>query len=268
MHTPKLVEAERCAIYPTLKLWYENNDIRRVISTAHPALVFNADETQISVRGGSPGKVLCKPGERPSLAVDDNTGTHVTLFPVISAMGRFIDKIPVLHGPPDTFVHDCCCFEDLCLLRTKKGYMDKATFYKIMVEIFIPYVNKVRDKLLERKEGLPNKHAVLIVDGHKSRYYGPTFIALQEAGIFFIILPAHSSHITQPLDLCLNGDIKRKFREVWNGTKERNWTSSFVSTLDTLALSEPVLKTASRLKFTQKRNCCSLHRELTMCLTP
>jgi len=49
MHIPKLVEAERCAIYPTLKMWYENEDI--VVSLAHPALVFNADETQISIRG-------------------------------------------------------------------------------------------------------------------------------------------------------------------------------------------------------------------------
>lgn len=48
--------------------------------------------------------------------------------------------------------------------RTAKGYMDQLTFTDVMLDVFIPYVNDVRRTVSD------NKHAVLIVDGHISRY--------------------------------------------------------------------------------------------------
>lgn len=58
-----------------------------------------------------------------------------------------------------------------------------------------------------------NQHAVLVVDGHKSRYDPETATVLHGADIDLAILPAHSSHILQPLDLRLNGLVEDEFRE-------------------------------------------------------
>jgi len=162
----------------------------------------------MSIAGGAPGKVACKQGERIFLAVDDPSGSHVTVFPIVSATGVIIDRVPVLHGKPTAYAPDNLrCLKGLALYETGKGYMDKITFYRIMTEVFIPYVNKVRATLPKTVD----MHAVLIVDGHKSRFYIPTFKALQKAGIYLIILPAHSSHVTQPLDLHLNCITKSLF---------------------------------------------------------
>ena len=60
-----------------------------------------------------------------------------------------------------------------------------------------------------------NKHAVLVADGHKSRYDVETLEILHNADIDLLIIPAHTSHILQPLDLRLNGLIKEEFRKAW-----------------------------------------------------
>ena len=49
-----------------------------------------------------------------------------------------------------------------------------------------------------------DERAALIVDYHSSRYDLESFVSLNKAGIDLIILPAHSSHITQHLDRTLN----------------------------------------------------------------
>ena len=117
-----------------------------------------------------------------------------------------------------------------------------------MKESFIPYVQEKRRKIDDRVESLKteleeltdavctdaeskrirrekknelerllskNKHAVLVVDGHKSRYDPETFDMLHDADIDLVIIPAHTSHILQPLDLRLNGLVKEEFRKAW-----------------------------------------------------
>jgi len=88
--------------------------------------------------------------------------------------------------------------------------MDKNTFYNIMVDIFIEYVKRTREELVKLNPDI-DKHAVLIVDGHKSMYDPRTLRALLKNAIILIILPAHSSHLTQPMDLRLNGILKSQF---------------------------------------------------------
>jgi len=83
--------------------------------------------------------------------------------------------------------------------------MDRETFKMIMRDFFIPYVQKEGEALKS------NGRAALFVDGHLSRYDVKTFDMLDKAGIDLIILPTHSSQIIQPLDITLNGLIRRVF---------------------------------------------------------
>lgn len=85
--------------------------------------------------------------------------------------------------------------------------MDQNTFAKIMCDVFIPHVKRVRETV----EG--NKHAALIVDGHISRYCLPCLEMFIQHDMDLVILPAHTSHVAQPLDLGLNHHIKSRFRE-------------------------------------------------------
>jgi len=151
---------------------------------------------------------------------------------IISATGEVLKPI-VLHGGPQKYVPCEDLLPQFHLYQTKKGYMDKEAFKDIMLTYFIPHIKKMREEINNECELLQdridngcksrvvknrleqlskrNQHAVLVLDGHKSRYDPETLWVLREADIDLVIIPAHSSHIIQPLDLRLNGLIKHYF---------------------------------------------------------
>jgi len=139
MVRPKAIDAKRCAIYPTLKAWYENRRTRRAFKGVHPRLIYNGDETQIGFKGRKPRNVLKRHSFRAKVVVDDRTGSHVSLFIVVSAEGKVAGPAYVLHGAPNKFIQDKTIVSDLRCYRTPKGYMNKETFFKIMNEGFNPF---------------------------------------------------------------------------------------------------------------------------------
>jgi len=176
----------------------------KVALEKHPRLVFNADETEIGRKASFFGKVAWNEKKQPRIAAKDRSGHHVTMFLIISR-NELVKPSFLLHGGPD-FVSQHTLFEDeVVCIKTSNGYMEKWTFKSIMIHHFKSHVQKVREELGT------DERAALIVDGHSSSYDLETFQALNEAGIDLIILPAHSSHITQPLDITLNGILKKAF---------------------------------------------------------
>ena len=205
MRTPQVVDAKRCIKYEILHEWYTDRWIRAALEHKHPRLIFNADETEINRKASFKGKIAWNKKKPPRIAAKDRSGSHVSMFIIISG-NELVKPSFLLHAGPESFVSQPSLFEDdIVCIKTANGYMEKWTFKNIMIHHFIPHVQKVREEL-----GTDDR-AALIVDGHLSRYDLETFCALREAGIDLIILPAHSSHITQPLDITLNGLIKRAF---------------------------------------------------------
>ena len=68
--------------------------------------------------------------------------------------------------------------------------------------VFIPHIEEKRRKA---NENLP---ALLIADNHSSRKALEESRLLDRYNIKLFLLPAHTSHITQPLDLSVNGLFK------------------------------------------------------------
>ena len=114
MRTPKLLDAKRCIRYETLRLWFENEDVVKALTSVHPMFLFNADKTEINRKGGAPGKVACKEGEQPCLVVEDRSGSHVSLFLVVSATGERMDTI-VFHGKPHQYVKPALFLKSNCM---------------------------------------------------------------------------------------------------------------------------------------------------------
>jgi len=104
---------------------------------------------------------------------------------------------------------------DVRTYRTANGYMDQKTFVDVMVDVFIPHVEEVRRSV----KG--NKHALLLVGGHISRYSVEGLNILRDPvnDIDLVILPAHTSHVAQPMDLGLNHYFKLFFRQEWPKAK-------------------------------------------------
>jgi len=229
---PKVVEAKRCVVMPTIKKWYKDGKVIRALKSVRPRFLYNGDETSITTRAGKPEQCLGRSGFRPTVVVDDRTGLHVSLFIVVSAEGEVVRPSCILHGPPQTYLTDQTSISNLRCFRTENGYMTRDCFYRIMTEVFIPFVENERRDVLSLGGKEEDTRAVLIVDGHKSRYDVRTLRALQKANVTLIILPAHSSHITQPLDLRLNGMIKTAFSQMWNGPRDQSWSRCLIRPRD------------------------------------
>jgi hypothetical protein len=73
---------------------------------------------------------------------------------------------------------------------------------------FIPHINKLRQQC-----NTPNQKALLIVDSHSTHKHEPTIKLFEEHNIMVFILPAHSSTILQPLDLSVNGQLKKLLKD-------------------------------------------------------
>jgi hypothetical protein len=86
----------------------------------------------------------------------------------------------------------------------QNGFIVNEIWHDWVQNCFIPHIQKIR-----LQNNLPNQKALLIVYSHSTRKYKPTIKLFEQHNIMVNILPAHSSTILQPLDLSVNGELKR-----------------------------------------------------------
>ena len=249
-----------------LEAWWHNPDIRKIILKTDRRLTFNLDVTSVYRIIESAERVVCEVNEHPEIPSQMRDGNHITLVPIISASGDLVKPYVILHCERADYVNESVY--PVKTYRTANGYMDQKTFVDILRDVFIPYVNDVR------RQVRGNKHAVLIVDGHISRYSLEGIALLRDPvnDIDLIVLPAHSSHVSQPLDLGLNHFIKLYFRQEWPNAKpeilivchrpgrpqrrsEVNSGSCYVSQFS----NEPVEETEARVARTVSRRAKIVH---------
>ena len=73
--------------------------------------------------------------------------------------------------------------------------------------IYLPYI-KYTKQLIRDEDAVP----LLIMDGIKAHQTVKVNQLLQENGIEVLILPPHSSHLVQCLDLCFFGIMKKHYK--------------------------------------------------------
>lgn len=222
---PRTMDIERLRIFDSLNRWWHDAEIRALISSVNPMLLFNADETSVCMVIESLEKLVSFDGSTPWVPSLKPGGNHTTLFPIISAAGQRVTPTVILHSERKEFVKPGSYH--VATYRTENGYMDQVTFVKILEDVFIPYVQMIRRSLSG------NKLAVLIVDGHSSRYSVEAIELLLRNNIVLLVLPPHTSHVAQPLDLTLNHLIKLFFR------RKYLTTHPVIPLLDTTARGRP-----------------------------
>lgn len=89
--------------------------------------------------------------------------------------------------------------------------MTEQIFEAAITSTFLPALERKRAKLGLRPADAP---AILILDAHSSRASPNAIRALQDANMHMITIPAHSSHVLQPLDLAVNGILKTELKKV------------------------------------------------------
>jgi hypothetical protein len=171
-----------------------------------PQYIFNCDETMLNM-GKDFKKALCDENGDPTIELECKMSEHITLLLCISATGFWLKPLAIF---PCVFVPEFAAsvHEEFNMTGQTNGWIDGNIFRNYIELFFADEVNKLRVK-----NGEPNEPALLILDHHSSRDAINAEQLWITSKILLLLIPPHSSHITQPLDLSVNGEFKTKLRE-------------------------------------------------------
>ena len=96
--------------------------------------------------------------------------------------------------------------------HTDNSFMNNDVFGLWITDVLIPEIERRRADLRE-KIGTYDERAVLIMDGLKCHTMEPIVELLRRHNVTVLLLVAHSSHMTQPLDVGIFGLVKNLIRE-------------------------------------------------------
>ena len=134
-----------------------------------------------------------------------------TLAPIVMASGTvaggvFLTTYPL---PPKKIPAVMTVFLDFLKRNNIDVFSGKESAYMnvALLEEFLPR----QLKAYMEKIGLsPDQGLVLLIDGHRSRYSLPLWMALREINVHLVLLPAHTSHILQTIDTSLAKRMKAR----------------------------------------------------------
>jgi hypothetical protein len=209
----KLLEKDRHDVSP--------DDVKRYfdilagqITSIPSAFVWNADETRVgSPKQTAPPEVIVASNTKPeSITIPEvRDDAQLTLLTAISAFGDstyplFISKLKTFEK---TVLADQKLYEghDYTIRSAPKTFITEVLFIDWLETIFLPRIAELRRKFAY------DGPSILIIDGHAT-HGTPRVIAFCGARkVLLIKLVPHSSHLTQPLDLCVFGLFKIIYRK-------------------------------------------------------
>ena len=178
--------------YKELKSVLEKNDL-----VDRPDLIWNVDETGL-IMEHTPTNVVCFKGQTPQ-CVTSARGKTVTIVACGSAVGTRLPPYYIFPGKRwcDSFLLDTCPGSTGTM--TESGWSNSVVFMDFMERHFLKFVST------------GDKPILVLFDGHKSHIN----LTLTQWGnahnIKFFVLPPHTSHVTQPLDVGCFGPLKNAY---------------------------------------------------------
>jgi hypothetical protein len=157
--------------------------------------------------GKSKKKLACEKGGPRSIALEQKMTEHVTLLLFISAAAAWMKPLAIF--PLKTLPEFApTVYEDFNISGQENGWINGPIFKNYIEEYFVQKIIEMR-----ARDGNILEPALLVMDHHVSRDALDAKSLWENNKIMLILIPAHSSHITQPLDLSTNGEFKQKLRE-------------------------------------------------------
>jgi hypothetical protein len=190
------------------------NAIENAIYGVPSPFVWNIDETRVGKpKRTEPPNVIVAKETRPdavtiSFPLDD---AQLTLVAGISAFGDY--TVPMLISKNQTFDRDQISAQlfyegiDYEIRRSASSFITEVLFVDWIQSVFLKKIQELRNRY--QYEG----KVVLIVDGHSSHVTPRVISYAATQKIVIIRLVAHSSHIAQPLDLCLFAVFKNAYQK-------------------------------------------------------
>ncbi|XP_035826718.1 coiled-coil domain-containing protein 86-like [Aplysia californica] len=165
------------------------------IATVSPHCIFNVDESGFPFfQGGS--VVVTDAKEKHPYSIGSDTKTQITVLCAGSAGGRILSPFMIFPGIRWTY-HPWDDFKEAHYDLTPNGWVNSQVFLTWLKNVFEPATKH-----------LP-RPVVLFADGHQSHVNMDVHFFCKQHQITYYVLPAHASHIVQPLDLIFYGVLKR-----------------------------------------------------------
>ena len=198
LEAPRVRNATAEALRP---YWIALDDLIKELGVSRGRF-WNMDETGFAEGETRPGKVIGSNKSRYSIVTSSDNTTWVTAAETINVEGKAITPAVILSGEhlqgqwlPDELLP--------CALTVQpKGWMNAEIFYCWLRDIFLP----------ETQPEIASLWRILLLDGVKAHVCEKVMKLAAENKVRLHYLPAHTSHITQPLDVGVFAVLKQKFR--------------------------------------------------------
>jgi hypothetical protein len=179
---------------------------RDVIEGRDKRLVFNMDETQLSSRKRF--HVLAVNGHYPLVKAEAKL-PHLTGVCTISAGGAVFRPIIILKQLKS--IKSLCQFSHLASFASSSpGWITGDLFIMFALD-FCAQLSLYRMSLPPE---LVDEPVLLILDGHGSRAKVTALMIFALFNVDVLILPGHTTHVLQALDVGVNSPLKVKFKEL------------------------------------------------------
>jgi hypothetical protein len=163
-----------------------------------PMVLFNCDETSVSIVH-KPGKVIAQLGRKNVYAITSaERGKTHTILSCVSASGYVLPPLmiyPRKRSVPDNLKTGAVPNTFFC--NTENGWINS--------EIYMQWLKWFAQNIP------PIRPVVLIQDGHGSHISIDVIEFAQKDNIHILCLPAHTTHILQPLDVGVFKSFKSNF---------------------------------------------------------
>jgi len=189
-----------------LKPWFD--EMTEVLNKHHypPEYIFNMDETGYALGATQSTRVLAvvERGEKGGKAWKSASGKQewVTTIECVSASGKALAPLVIFRATGNFQLgwlpRGVEAVKDWSWSTSRTGWTNDFLAYKWLAEVFQP----------QTLPSSPNQRRLLIVDGHGSHVKAPFIAFCMKNAIDLMVLPSHSSHITQPLDVGIFAPLK------------------------------------------------------------
>ena len=177
----------------------------------YPQLIVNVDESGFVQRPNKNTTRNCiclKSCHVAPSFLDENDSNHISIVAGVTLSGQAL--IPLListtEKPPQEVINSPLG-NKFFWFKTKSGYLNEEAMLFWLNNIYIPYINSTRSQIEDE-----SAQSLLIFDGLKAHSTVKVNNLLESNGLDVLVLPPHSSHLFQCLDLCFFGIMKKHYK--------------------------------------------------------
>jgi DDE superfamily endonuclease len=168
------------------------------------ANIWNMDESGLGLGRCTNQRVVGGSQSGRTYVKSPETREWVTIIEVVSATGRALRPTVIFKGKNvQTFWFHTEVEQDWLYTTSENGWTSNNIGLSWLRELF----------LIESAVEDPSQTRILLLDGHGSHMPNDFMYESEINNVKLFYLPAHSSHVTQPLDLSIFAPLKHQYRK-------------------------------------------------------